>query len=452
MCLWDFICGLFIWIPSSSHHLCSQFAGNSAWFTRISVQGQLLSLLPSWAAQPGDHGRLFGLALCPEAVQLGDSLSSSCHCPASNGQLLFKLISHLGSLCQHSHYDMNSVYGTAQLKLRRDLYFTPLQEKVSSKSPTSAELCQSCSFTCRSSSPNQLPSSLALSRNVATLPKFPFFHKWGYCPLTEQLKQFQPRSAKSLDEHQDLCSMFVVPSSALGLSALTSCHLCRSCLLPCPQHLLLFVAILLFLFHRGTDSAVQFPSPFSAPSIACPLSISAAHKPCVPSPFLCQWLNSCISLGHFSHILPTPGLSVWTSSLLNEDGKVKLNFFAQWMFFTDDTTNHLSINLACKEIEKENNYVFNYSLSFPRALRLLQLLFLFPLSYKIKYFSFLIFTYSPARVPFHIHHQMLYHLRLCSQSWWESVAVFIYRRLATQMPCLELGICSRWCETQGNLL
>lgn len=56
------------------------------------------------------------------------------------------------------------------------------------------------------------------------------------------------------------------------------------------------------------------------------------------------------------------------------------------MLLTDDTTNHFSNNLAFKEIEKEDNYVFYSSLSFPHAVRLLQLLFLFPLSHKMKHF------------------------------------------------------------------
>lgn len=112
---------------------------------------------------PADGGSSLGLS-CAQKLY-----SWETHYPAPlTLQLLMascglSSLSHLDSLYQHSHYNVNLVYGTTQLKLRGDWHFTPLQKKVSCKSPTSAELCQSCSFSCLSSSPNQLASSLPLS-------------------------------------------------------------------------------------------------------------------------------------------------------------------------------------------------------------------------------------------------------------------------------------------------
>lgn len=208
--------------------------------------------------------------------------------------------------------------------------------------------------------------------------------------LSSLLKQFSPRSAKSLDECQDLCSMFLLPSSGLHSGSLLFDNLPSASLLS-PT---VSSASLTLCCHPSLPLSLRHwlslcnSLPHFLLSLYPALSKLHLHTSLpVPSPFLCQWLNSCISLGHFSHILPTPfALSAWTSSSLNEDGKVQLNFFAQWMFLTDDTTNHLSINLACRKIEKEDNHVFNSSLCFPCALRSLQLLFLFPPSHKIKYF------------------------------------------------------------------
>lgn len=170
-------------------------------------------------------------------------------------------LSHLDSLYQHSHYNMNSGYGTAQLKWRGD-YTLPHYSKRSLASLPPQKSCVSCAASLAAPAPQTsfFPPLLYLG-NVATLPKFPFFHKWCFCPLCwNSSHQGLQRVWMSLRT----CApyfWFQALACTRALCSFTSCHLPRFCLLPSHQHLSLFVAILLFLFHRGTASASAIPFP-----------------------------------------------------------------------------------------------------------------------------------------------------------------------------------------------
>lgn len=341
------------WILYSHVHFLNVLASLlSCMRTRLCSADGVAVLAPqlSRLTVPGDRGRLFGLALCPEAIQL-ETHHPAPVTAASNGQLWFKLIIAPGFTV--STFTLQREFSlwdcTAETKGRSTLY--PTTEKgLLQVSYLSKVVSHAASLVSPAPLTNFLPPLLYLGkcRNIASIS---LLSQMRF--LSSLLKQFSPRSAKSGwvsgPVFHEQCFWFLALPCTRALSSLTFCHLPHFCLPPCSQHLSLFVAILLFLFQRHwlslCNSLLYFLlTPYHA--LFKPHLHTSLH---VPSPFLCQWLNSCISLGHFSHILPTlSDLSAWTPSPLNEDGKVKLHFFAQWMFPPDNTTNHLSINLACK--------------------------------------------------------------------------------------------------------
>lgn len=128
--------------------------------TRLCSEDGVAFLAPQQV--PGDHGRLFGLALWPEAVQLGESLSCSCDSAASNGQLWFKLIIPPGFAIsaftlQHEFSLWDS---TAETKGGSTLY------------PTTEKGLLQVSYLSRVVSIMQLPLPLQVTKPTSFLPCF----------------------------------------------------------------------------------------------------------------------------------------------------------------------------------------------------------------------------------------------------------------------------------------